>query len=445
MENVLSSAKNWIRHPMIVLFFIITILMLPNAINLNSISFRGAIVVGIGADLIDDQIELSVAINISSTTESLSENTKIITTKGQTIADAMANASILIGRTMRLWHTRFVVIGENLAKDEVSLLMDSAIRTNKMRNTVQLIFTNSSIKDLFNVGIQLKSQTGLNLSDLICHKNSTSTTKISSNIDSFYKGLFSESEISKINAVNMTSDITKGINPASDVSGGLSSSGGSAGSSTSESSSQSSSSGGADPTDSSSSEGGTNSSGSSVQNSFISNDEGIAVFKKGKFVRLLSKDEAMGLNWINNEYVPKKLMVETNNHGDLSNSIINFEILKKDVKIETFFKDDKPFYSIKVYMHVDLDEIVSNLKGDVTANHETIDKYVKSSVGRKIRQDLSQSFNIAKQEKIDIFEFNTKFYQNNKKEYEKYIKNGNSKDDLIEDTQVACDVEIKII
>ncbi|MBE7082515.1 MAG: hypothetical protein E7378_02400 [Clostridiales bacterium] len=432
MQKILQKLKNLFKYPIILIFVLICIFFLPTAINTSSISFRAAVIVAMGIDKNDqDQIELYSVVNVSSTTESLSENSKVVTSSGATIGEALSNLSLIFGRTIKLWHARFIMIGPQISQDNLGQMLDVVVRTNKIRNTVQLIYCDSSVKDLFNVGIQLKSQTGVRLSDIICYEHEYSTTSINSNVDSFYKGYLSKGRVSKLNLVSLSGDITQGINPASDIDSGLESS-----------SSQSSGTDGGKGGESS--EGGVTGSKSKAEKSYISNVGDLAIFKDGKFVAKASGQVAEGINWFYNQYVPKKLFVEVST-PKLKNAKVNFDVLYKSVTKEMFFHKGIPFYESKIYLHVDVAEVVVEDKQKVGISYSLVEDEIKSAVARRIREEISSALNFCKTYNVDALSINNQMYESKQKQYMQYIENGNTEDDLIQNTQVSAEVEIKIV
>lgn len=91
-----------------------------------------------------------------------------------------------------------------------------------------------------------------------------------------------------------------------------------------------------------------------------------------------------------------------------------------------------------------MDEIIADEK-NIEISHEIIDDNVKGDIGREIRKQISSAVKVSKDLRLDIFELNNIFNQNNHNEYTNYIQQGNSIYDLVEDAQLVAEVEIKII
>lgn len=419
MEKLKKYAKIVFKSPIILIFVLICVFMLPNSINTLSLAFRSAIAVAVGIDINEEnKTEIYVAINSSPTSESLAETNHIFCSSGETLGDAFANLNLTFGRDIKLGHTRFVMIGKKISGQDIEKLLDRLVRTSKMRNTVQLIYCPNSIKQMFEIGSKMGNTSGLKLSEIVCHQQNNSTTSIDSNVDSFYKGLLSPSGVSRLNVVSLTSDYTKGINANTDgTSGGESSSSG-------------------DQNE-------QNPSGNDKQD-YVSNRGEIAIFKDGILQFTLNEEMSGGLNWLNNNFNSKELLVKVDNSSILKDALINFDILSKSVNCETFFYKNIPFVSVKIVLLLDIDEIISdNVKSDF--NYSIIDDSVKSDIGRTIRSQIAKVANYAKQNKVDIYELNNMFYKNNYYDYINYLQTGKTKEDIIENTNLTVDIEIRIV
>lgn len=442
----MNLLKRIIKTPMLLVFVLVCVFLLPTAINMSSIAFRSAIALALGIDVNENnEVILYTAISVPATNESLSENSKIMVSSGATLSDAFANLRLMYGRAVRLGHVRFVLIGNRISNQNVTSMLDSLIRTNRIRNVVQLIYCPSDIGDMFNVGVKINSATGIKLSDIISHQQNASTTYVNSNIDAFYKGYFSESKISKINAVLLTPDATQGISSNVNESESKDKQAGqSSGSEQITKQENSSEKGGVEQTGQSQGDTLPETSDTSVQDLHISNRGRLAIYEDGTFKTLLTEDVSRGVNWLSQDFNPKELLVSVDNVEQLGNVQMGFDIMSKRVNMETFFYKGVPFVSAKVIISLDLDEIISN-EENPEISHEIVDDNVKSSIGREIRRQIAGAVKQSKQLKLDFFEINDIFNKNNHKEYIEYIKQGNSIYDFLEKAQIVAEIEIKII
>ena len=411
MQNFKIFFKNFFKVPMLVVFFVICFVFLPSAINLRSIAFRTAIVVALGIDIDDnDRYLLDAVIAIPSITDDLNENNKIISSSGESVIDALCNMNLIFGKAIRLGHVRFVVIGNKLSNKNVANAIDGIIRTNKIRDSVQLIMCESDVHELFNVGIELKNKTGLRLSDIVCHMENYSTTSFNSNVDGFYKGYFSKSKISKLNCLTITDQYNKGISFSNQEEGA----------------------GGQD----------NNEYKQNSKNKYISNIGKIAIYKDGVLKDVLTSELGLYSNWTNGANLPKKLIANVTSTEHISK--ICCEVLGKSVTQEAFFLNGVPMYCCKINLTIDINEIINNDSQVVSKNFNIISEEIKSDIGREIRSQIGEILKYSKQTKLDVLGLNDYFFLNVYDEYNNYIKTKTT-DNFLDDVQLNADINIKII
>lgn len=417
MRTIKSFFKKAFHTPILLVFTLICVTILPPAINLRSLGFRSAIVVALGVDTDEEGMYiLEAAATVPSTEDNLSETEKVLTSKGTSFSDALANMNIMFGKTIKLGHTKYVIIGKNISSQNLATALDGVIRTNKVRDSVQLILCEDSVHDLFNAGSKLKTKTGIKLSDILCYNEQYSTTSLDSNVDSFYKGYFSNNKISKINSIRLTKDYTKGVVP--DYNSGTESS---------------------NLVDPNTSEQG---GGKTGDEKYISNEGRVAVYKNGVLRDVLPAEISEGANWIDSSHLPKKLLVKTTSIDEIEE--ISFEVLKKRLRLQSFFQNNIPFISARINLTIDINEIINS--NDVIAKNKALaGSKIKEDIANEIKNQIGKTINYSKQTKLDFLNFNDVFYLNNNKEYNEFLKEGLSFEDFIEYVQLSVEVNVKIV
>ena len=416
MYNIKIFFKRMFKTPMLLVFGVICITLLPQAINLRSLAFRSGVVVALGIDIdAEKNFILDAIITIPSIDDSLSENNKLLSASGTSVIDAISNISVIFGKTLKLGHIRYIMVGYNISNQNLALAIDGIIRTNKVRDSVQLIVCEDGVHDIFNEAIDLKNKTGIRLSDIICHIEESSTTAIDSNVDSFYKGYFSASGISRLNCISLTDDHTQGMsasNNSTNVNNG----------------------------------GVNNQSNTGVQNNnkkYISNLGKIAVFKDGIIQKILPQNISFATYWVDSAYIPQKLVVETTSVNNVD--AICFEVLSKSVRFESFFLHGVPILCAKINTTIDVEEIINGQNGIVSKNQNLVGNGVKGDIERKIRKIVGEAFNYSKENKLDIMSVNEIFYLGNNNEYMEFLKTGLTTEDFLENVQLNIDLNIKIV
>lgn len=422
MQEIWLKIKGLFKVPMLLVFVIICIAFLPDAVNTPSVVFRTAIVVAFGIDATEDnQYEIHAAINVSAKDESLSENTKLMSAVGDSVSQAITNLSVQFGRAIRFGHTRFMLIGTNLAKQNIAKVLDGVIRTNKMRDTIHLVLCDSDVADMLNVGIEIKNKTGIKLSDIITYQSPNSTVSMDSNIDTFYKGYFSNAGISKIACISLTDDYTKGITPEAALGEATSPQAPDAGNEET----------GAGKTQ-------------EKKKKFVSSMGRVGVFKNGILSQIIDAPIAEGTQWINSSYLPKKLEVDVNNNI-LDNAQLFFQVFEKTVSNEVFFYKGIPMLSAKIDVTLGIDEILNGNNNIIPLSQDVVDQEVKCAIGRKIRTKTAEALKFSRDNNLDILELNEIFYLSNYREYIDYLKSGKSVEDFINEVQVSLEIRVKVI
>lgn len=437
MQEIIKRVKGLLNVPMLFVFIIICVAFLPQAMNMDSAVFRSAIVVAFGVDKIEEQYVIHSAINVSSTNESLSENTKLISATGRSVSDAITSLSIQYGKPIRFGHTRFVLIGTNLAKENVALALDGIIRTNKMRDTVQLIMCDADVGDVLNVGIEIKNKTGIKLSEIITYKSKFSTTSMDSNVDTFYKGYFSTAGISKLNCITLTDDYTLGVTPEADLGQNA---GGESGSSGGGEAGRGAGTGATASGDSQ--EGGEASKTQKLK--YISNTGQMAIFKNGVLQTILPGNIANGTYWVNKTHLPQRLRVNVSNQY-LHNAHIYFYVLEKTVGRDVFFYKGMPMVSVRVDLTLGIEEIINGNNEIIPLNKDVIDTEVKCAIGREVRRQTGEAFLFGKENDLDVLDINETFYLSKYKPYMEYLASGKTTDEFVEDTQISMEVRVEVI
>lgn len=429
MQEILTKIKGLFKTPMLLVFVVICIAFLPKAINMQSAVFRSAIVVAFGIDVNDSNLyEVNAAINVSAKDESLSENTKLISATGNSVSEAITNLSIQFGRAIKFGHTRFLLIGINFAKQNVAVALDGVIRTNKMRDTIQLVLCESDIADMLNIGIEIKNKTGIKMSEIITYQSEHSTVSMDSNVDTFYKGYFSRTGLSKLNCIALTDDYTKGITPEAALGEATSPEAPDAGN---ESSSGEGS-------------GGGQSGKEQNQKKYLSSTGKIGVFKNGILQSIISKEIADGSHWISPAYLPKKLEVDINNKY-LTEAQVFFYVLEKSVNTEVFFYKGIPMFSAKLNITLGIDEIINGDQSIIPLSTDVVDEELKCAIGRKIRVELAEALKYSRLNNLDILDLNELFYLTNFGEYMDYINSGKTTNNFVDDVQISIEVRVKVI
>lgn len=123
---------------------LISVLLFTSCLNPVQLSQR-AIVQAVGVDLEDDgQLKLTLqvfapAVNGGGGISATADNAKIIEAKGETVSQAVQNATLVQGKQLFVGHNRVIIIGAELAKKGLNPILSYFSSSPYSRQSVQLI------------------------------------------------------------------------------------------------------------------------------------------------------------------------------------------------------------------------------------------------------------------------------------------------------------------
>ena len=209
-RNIKKLLKTIVSCFMFSYFLVIMVFLLPNAVTLQSHSFRSSIVTAIGLDPSDNEIEMSVLTISDISLETKTEATKVMSGKGKTLAKAVSELEGKTGRRIRMGHVGYIVISKDFASQDIAVVLNNLIITTKLPNTVSLILSEDKAKDVLIQANALENNSSYKLREVIQNEFSENFTKDTS-IDSFLKGYYSNIGVSTIGFVKLESDNVNGI------------------------------------------------------------------------------------------------------------------------------------------------------------------------------------------------------------------------------------------
>ncbi|MEL7568447.1 MAG: Ger(x)C family spore germination protein [Dehalobacterium sp.] len=115
----------------------------------------------------------------------------VLTSTGDTVFDAVRNATMKVDRKLFWPHTKVFVIGEKLAREGLAPILDWIDRDAEPRRLTKLLITRGQAKDIMEVESELEKLPAFFLENLVRVSNSTSTA-VDVRIHDFLKMMTSE-------------------------------------------------------------------------------------------------------------------------------------------------------------------------------------------------------------------------------------------------------------
>ena len=192
-------------------FILIMIIFLPTAITMPSLSFRSAIITAIGVDRSLEGVEVSVLTLSEISKDNMGENTKLVAGTNSTVASAISSIESQIGRKLRMGHVGYIAISKDLASENIANVLNNLIITTKLPNTVSLVVSEGSAKDILKQTDQLEQSSSFKIREIIQNEFNVNYTKDTS-VDAFLKGYLSETSTSTLGYIKLTNDDNQGLN-----------------------------------------------------------------------------------------------------------------------------------------------------------------------------------------------------------------------------------------
>jgi hypothetical protein len=428
----MNAIKKFIKTPMLIVFLIMLIFVTPSAVVSPGENRNRAVVTAVGIDRNGEDLEISFLTFIPTANQSYKETNSVISGKGRSVAEAVYDAELTLGRTIGLSHARTTVVSEDILNDDITSYIDFLSRISALPENSVLISTNDTAKEFLITAQSLAPNIGLKLEQLI-HFNAQNIYVTDTTIESFYNGYYSDEKASIIGYLSLENlQNTPGqVTTSKDTSSSGGGSGSSGGSSGGEGGGSGGNSGGGGSGDNS--QGGTNGSGgeSGEGGGDSAEDKGpkqiwnkgeTLILKEGKKVIKLSEKELNGLNIINQKASNQTIFLENVTDGVHNGSNLTYIIRNKQVRTATKFINGYPIFKVNLDVGVELMEVNSKGKSiEINTEFSEITPRIESLIQNSIRKQFADSINLLRENKTDILGIAKQFKNENFGEFQKFL------------------------
>lgn len=387
--------KYFITHPMLFVFVIILIFFTPLALFSPGENKNRGIVIAIGIDK-QEEYEVSLLTFIPTVNQTYKEQTSIITGNGDSLAKALYNAQISMGRKIGLAHAKTTVVSESMLEEDVASSIDYLSRVASLPENTVFISTDKSAKELLESSENLVNKTGLKLEQVINY-NAKNLYITDTSLEAFYKGYYGITNSSLMGFLKTkTEDASKENSQSS-----------SAGSESSQSENQSKS------------------------MTEVENDGQAILLKNGKKVENLTVDQLNGINMLNQKSKNQIIKIyDVEKSGENVNLV--YRIVNKKILTNTSFENGYPLYVCQLILNMDLAEIEGEHQSlKIPTEFSEITEDVSTKLVSEIKKQFTNSLNLLRENKTDVIGINKSFYKNNRKDYENFIKEHGGEDEFL--------------
>lgn len=382
MKKILKSIFSP-RKAIIWIFMLIVLFTIPEFTE-PAMSQTEAIVNMLCVDKVEDKFEVSTTVLTPS--QDKTSNYQVYSGIGTTVGEAVENVSLSIGKEMGFAQCEIMAFGENICYDGILSALDYLTRTRKVgRNAILINFTGEGA-DFANAVSKLSKEKTLKLENIINFDKRYILSR-DSNIDSFYKGYFSEISLGIMPQIKL--EQTEAENAIEVQSGSTNSS------ATKETNTE--------------------------QKKYLLNDGTMSVFKKGKKVLEIEPEQVKKINLFLNLSQEGTLHVDNVSDHIYDNATIIFDLSKKTIKLKPEFKDDKPIYNIKIDLTVLVEEVMEENpnKQFLRRNKEFLTPTAVEKLKETIKTEMQNVITYCKENEIDLLNVYRQF---SRKEYNKFKK-----------------------
>ena len=400
-------------------FIIIMIILLPNAIVMPSQSFKSQIITAIGIDGKVDDIEMSVLALSNLSKDNMSETTKVISGKGQTVANAVFSIERQVGRSLKMGHVGYIVLSKSLTDNDITKILNNLIITTKLPDTISLVICEDSAKSVLDSASKLEQTSSYKFREMIQNEYNEDFAQETS-LDAFLKGYYSPNSSSSLGYVSLTKNELLGVKVDN-------------------SSSEKMNFGSSDESNMS-----NNSSNENAQNNVIEYSNRQSVFKNGIFQYILSNEETEGLNFIVENNLQKLITINDVNSQGLVDGTITFDILSEKLTVNTKIENNKPQILYNISLKLKVMEVISKNENKIAEDRLVIDDEINAKISEYVKQKIAILIKKMKQEKTDIANIYNYFESSNYSKLMSFMNTLQNKDDYLSYMQIKVNVKSKL-
>lgn len=401
---------NLIKYPILIIFIINVILFLPRAAFLDSDTSMRAILTKIGVDKVEGGVEVSALTFVPTPNLNYQENYKLINATGATVADAIYKIGYYAGKKAALNLVDTIVVGEEIARDDLLTCLDGLARTKNLSNNTSLICTNDTAKNFLLASLNLNAASDLNIEELVSYSKQNIYIN-ESNLEDFYKGYFYPTKVSSMGYIDLESGDTGLKTKENDSSGNAESSSGDSGSPTASSSEN---------------------SGEKPKNT-IKNEGKVAVFKDGSLKVVLSPTELKGLNWISRNYKRTSVSIKDVNDETFDRANLTFRVSKKRVVNNVYFSGNVPVFESNIHLSLLLDEAHQADADEKMMQSQTVNlsSEIYNKLNEQIKKEFSEGLSVLRENKVDVINSYNTFQNRTGDRFEKFLKSLDDPEDFL--------------
>lgn len=439
--------KKLTQNKILYILLALTIVFLPQVMNETAESERRAIVVVVGLDKVENQIEVSAAIVLPKNASNLNLNLHSVSQIGNTVDEAIYKLGLQLGKRIGMAHCQAIVISEELFEDNILTYLDFFIRTNNITRDSTLFATSDKAKDIVNLMAASNDPNNYSVKNVIEYNNDN-YLPVYMNVQNFYKAYYSPQSIALMAVIGIKdtdeSGDTSGTSVQSMQGGGSGDKNISSGNSQSSNQSSSSSSLGSSSSSSSSSGSGS-SQGAVGSQKIMQNSDELVLIKEGKIIQKLQQPAIDFIYLTDNTIEKTYISVSDVDVQEFHNATVTCEVFNKKIKKQTFFNNGVPVFGYDLVLYLKFDEVNAS-----EYNVQSLDEIssffydvVKQKIVSKVKQDFANLVNTCRQDNADVLAVYDNFNKFHNAKWQEYINSLDNPQDYLSKVVFQVNIDIR--
>lgn len=372
-----------------------------------------AIVTALAVDEVEENL-IEVSTVVLTPVQETPSKRKAYSAQGINITTALDNIALQLGKEIAFGQCDIMALGDNLCEENALKALDYLTRTKRVGRNAVLINFSGTTEDFANCVIQLNDNMSLSIAEII-NANEKRVTANETNIETFYKGYYSDLSTSIMPKIAINEEASPNAIKIN-VEGGNS-------------------------TNSSSN---VTTSSSNNKELYFLNDGTTSVFKEGKKVGEILPDEVKYINLLQPQNILGTFKLQNVTTDLFTNAEVVINMINKDVSYKLSFENGLPKITYTLDLYIIIDEIIESEKSEDLLYTENwfVDKNLVNALQNKIIENLDIGITKLKSEQIDILNIYDKFYKFKNKQFEKYLNTLDDKQNFLQNIQFNYKVNI---
>ena len=383
-------------------FILIVVATIPEFTE-PAMSQTEAIVNMLCIEKVDDRFEITTS--VLTPAKEKESNYQVYSGTGNTVGEAVENVSLAIGKEMGFAQCEIMAFGNNICENGILSSLDFLTRTRKVgRNAILINFTGNGTEFAETVSKLSKEKT-LKLENIMNFDKRYILSR-DSNIDSFYKGYFSEISLGIMPQVKLEDIKTdNAIEVASTEN--------------------------------------QNQQNTDTSKKYLLNDGTMSVFKRGKKILEIEPSMVQKINLFLNLSQEGTLKVENITDEIYNNASIIFDLSNKSISLKPEFINNKPTYNIAIDLTVLVEEVMEEHPNTdfLRRNKEFLTPTAVNKLKETIKTEMETVISYCQEHKIDLLNVYRQFNRKKHKDFKNYYNQ--QKENYLDNIQYNIDVKVK--